>query len=76
MAKPKNKIVGRQKELKALKRAVSPNRNVLIEGPVGVGKTFLVREVLEELDRDFERIDGDTPPRHFFSKNDPILYVC
>jgi MoxR-like ATPase len=60
MAKPKNKIVGRQKELKALKRALSLNRNVLIEGPVGVGKTFLVREVLEELDRDFERIDGDT----------------
>jgi len=60
MAKTKNKIVGRQKELKALKKAISLNRNVLIEGPVGVGKTFLVREVLEELDRDFERVDGDT----------------
>jgi MoxR-like ATPase len=60
MAKTKNKIVGRQRELKALKKAVSLNRNVLIEGPVGVGKTFLVREVLEELDHDFERIDGDT----------------
>ncbi|NBX75480.1 MAG: MoxR family ATPase [Proteobacteria bacterium] len=60
MAKTKNRIVGRQKELRALKKALSLSRNVLIEGPVGVGKTFLVREVLQELDRDFERIDGDT----------------
>lgn len=60
MAKTKNKIIGRQKELEILKKAVGLNRNVLIEGPVGVGKTFLIREVLKELKRDFERVDGDT----------------
>lgn len=60
MPKTKNKIVGRQKELGALLKAIALNRNVLIEGPVGVGKTFLVREVLQSLKRDFERIDGDT----------------
>lgn len=60
MAKQKNKIVGRKKEWEALKKAISLNRNILIEGPVGVGKTFLVREVLKVMGRDFERVDGDT----------------
>lgn len=60
MAKQKNKIVGRKKELEVLKKALGLQRNVLIEGPVGVGKTFLVREVLQELKRDYERVDGDT----------------
>lgn len=35
-------------------------RNLLIEGPVGVGKTFLVLEVLKELGLEHERVDGDT----------------
>lgn len=35
-------------------------RNLLIEGPVGVGKTFLVLEALKELGLEHERVDGDT----------------
>lgn len=60
MAKEKIKIIGRSKEILELEKAMSLGRNVLIEGPVGVGKTFLVRQVLESLGLDFERIDGDT----------------
>lgn len=60
MAKEKNRIIGRQNEMAALKKAVSLRRNVLIEGPVGVGKTFLVREVLNSLHLECERVDGDT----------------
>lgn len=56
----KSKIIGRDKELKELAAAIELNRNLLIEGPVGVGKTFLVQEVLNSLKRGFERIDGDT----------------
>src|SRR4051812_15875048 len=54
------KIIGRDKELDQIHKAVSLNRNLLIEGPVGVGKTFLVTQVLKKLKRNFERIDGDT----------------
>lgn len=56
----KSKIIGREKELKELEAAIGLNRNLLIEGPVGVGKTFLVQEVLKSQKRGFERIDGDT----------------
>lgn len=56
----KSKIIGREKELTELGAAIQLNRNLLIEGPVGVGKTFLVQEVLKGLKRGFERIDGDT----------------
>lgn len=53
-------MVGRQREFETLKKVISLNRNILIEGPVGVGKTYLVREVLESLGLDYERVDGDT----------------
>lgn len=56
----KSKIIGREKELTELAAAIQLNRNLLIEGPVGVGKTYLVQEVLKDLKRGFERIDGDT----------------
>ncbi len=54
------KIVGREREKDHLTRAIDLGRNVLIEGPVGVGKTFLVQQILKDLKRSFERIDGDT----------------
>lgn len=56
----KSKIIGRELELLQLKKVMGLNRNILIEGPVGVGKTFLVQQVLFDLKKKFERIDGDT----------------
>ncbi len=54
------KIVGRKRETDQLQRAIQLGRNVLIEGPVGVGKTFLVKQILKGIKKSFERIDGDT----------------
>lgn len=56
----KTKIIGRGKELEQLATAFELERNLLIEGPVGVGKTFLVQEVLSDIASAFHRIDGDT----------------
>lgn len=56
----KSKIIGRHHEGEWIQKAVTLGRNILIEGPVGVGKTFLVQEMLQGLKRGFERIDGDT----------------
>jgi MoxR-like ATPase len=60
VAKKINKVIGRKKELEILTTAIGIQRNILIEGPVGVGKTFLVREVLSKLGLSYERVDGDT----------------
>lgn len=54
------KVVGRDHELPQLKLALELGRNLLIEGPVGVGKTFLVLEVLRQSKREFVRVDGDS----------------
>lgn len=56
----KSKIIGREKELQQLKKVIALHRNILIEGAVGVGKTFLVQQILTEIQRKFERVDGDT----------------
>lgn len=53
-------VVGRKDELRQIEKAIALGRNVLVEGPVGVGKTFLIREILKEEGRYFERVDGDT----------------
>jgi MoxR-like ATPase len=52
-------IVGRRAELRALRACVLTGRNVLLEGPVGVGKTVLARAVAEATGRGFVRVDGD-----------------
>jgi len=54
------KIVGREKEVEQMRQAIALGKNLLIEGPVGVGKTFLVLEVLKKLKKSHERVDGDT----------------
>ena len=52
-------IVGRREELTKMLIAVRSNKHILLEGPVGVGKTLLARALAEYLCRDFIRVDGD-----------------
>lgn len=57
--KDKFKIIGRTHELKAILLAKKSDRPVLIEGPVGVGKTTLAKAIAKFLKQDFIRVDGD-----------------
>jgi len=52
-------IVGRDQELCQILVAVSKNKHVLLEGPVGVGKTTLALAVANFLNRSVYRVDGD-----------------
>jgi len=53
-------IIGRKQEIDALKTALQAGRSILLEGPVGVGKTALACHVASSLDRTYIRIDGDS----------------
>lgn len=53
-------IVGRQKEIESLALTLLAGRNVLIEGPVGVGKTALAQAVASTIGRSVIRVDGDS----------------
>lgn len=53
------RIVGREIELQKALAAVSEGKHLLIEGPVGVGKTIVAEAVARFLDRPFYRVDGD-----------------
>jgi len=52
-------VIGRRRELEDLLACVAAGRNVLMEGPVGVGKTALARTAAAGLGRACVRIDGD-----------------
>ncbi len=52
-------IVGRKVELITMINAMNKNKHVLLEGPVGAGKTKLALAVIEYLGRRVYRVDGD-----------------
>jgi MoxR-like ATPase len=52
-------IVGRAAEAESLLACLHAGRHVLIEGPVGVGKTALAAAACGALGRGFVRVDGD-----------------
>jgi gas vesicle protein GvpN len=52
-------IVGRERELELALAAVRSGRHLMIEGPVGVGKTILAIAVARHLGRTVLRVDGD-----------------
>lgn len=54
------KIIGRLKEFLELSVCLESERSVLLEGPVGVGKTTLALEVCKNSGKKIFRIDGDS----------------
>jgi MoxR-like ATPase len=52
-------LIGRSSELEKIRPCLLAKKNVLLEGPVGVGKTFLALSVTEDLKLPVYRIDGD-----------------
>jgi MoxR-like ATPase len=52
-------IVGRAKELERAIAALRSGKHLMIEGPVGVGKTVLANAVARHLGADVFRVDGD-----------------
>ncbi|MBY9001265.1 MAG: MoxR family ATPase [Candidatus Heimdallarchaeota archaeon] len=52
-------IIGRKKELEMIVRAIQKNLPLIIEGPVGTGKTEMAKALAESLERPFIRVDGD-----------------
>ena len=57
--KRRSGIIGRDAELEMGLAAVSANRHLMIEGPVGVGKTVLANAIAAHMGRPVHRIDGD-----------------
>lgn len=53
-------LVGRDHEIESLVHCVQTGKHVLLEGPVGVGKTFLVSAVASLLGKEVVRVDGDS----------------
>lgn len=54
-----SRLVGRKSEQELIERMLRSGRHVLLEGPVGVGKTTLALSVAERLQRKVVRVDGD-----------------
>jgi len=52
-------LIGREREFELLIACLRAGRNLLIEGPVGVGKTRLAQEAARAMKRSIIRVDGD-----------------
>ena len=52
-------VVGRERELETALAALAGGRHLLLEGPVGAGKTTVARAVCGHLRRETVRVDGD-----------------
>ena len=57
--KSKHSIIGREIELRKALICANAQRHILIEGPVGVGKTVLATAIADYLERPILRVDGD-----------------
>lgn len=53
-------VIGRVEEIEAILLCIEARKHILLEGPVGVGKTHLVSAVSEYIGREVVRVDGDT----------------
>ncbi|MGK5085751.1 MoxR family ATPase [Bdellovibrionota bacterium FG-1] len=53
-------LIGREDELLHVRACLRARRNVLLEGPVGVGKTQLALAVTKEMNVPIFRVDGDS----------------
>lgn len=58
-ATPSHLLVGRGQESASVRACLEAGRNVLLEGPVGVGKTQLALSICEGAGRKVFRVDGD-----------------
>jgi len=71
------KIIGRTEELEKIILARLVNKNILIEGEVGVGKTRIAKAVASFYDTEFTRIDcsEETLPHNLVGYFDPPLVI-
>lgn len=61
--KKQNVLIGREQEIKWIVLALKSGRHVLLEGPVGSGKTFLAHQAIQRVfpkKTHYVRVDGDS----------------
>jgi len=73
----KYKIIGRREELEKIILARSVDKNLIIEGEVGVGKTRIAKSIASFYDTEFTRIDcsEETLPHNLVGYFDPPLVI-
>ena len=71
------KIIGRTEELEKIILARLVDKNLIIEGEVGVGKTRIAKAIASFYDTEFSRIDcsEDTLPHNLVGYFDPPLVI-